>query len=99
MRGCVTDPRTVIIPLGVPMSSELNRLRKCFRPRQWFVGEGEPDPSILSEEETFMWVYRLVSDRYEVGYFTPNGEWFAESSYESRNDAAARVNYLNGGKS
>lgn len=85
----------------------LARLSKCFQPRQWFDGDGEPDPFVIREEDTFMWVYRTHDGKYQVGYFTPDGEWFCESEYDpevlgSREDASgaasARVNYLNGGK-
>lgn len=83
--------------LGAVMARDLNRLRKCFQPRQWFQGEGEPDPSI-SNCEAFMWVYRkLDSGKFCVGYFMPDGTWFSESEFADAGDAAARVNFLNGG--
>ena len=34
---------------------------------------------------------------YTVGFYTPNNEWVGESDYGTREDAAARVHYLNGG--
>lgn len=34
---------------------------------------------------------------YTVGHYTPVGKWVAESDHEGDEDAAARVNYLNGG--
>lgn len=76
----------------------LEDLRKCFQPRQWFVGDGEPNPFIVADEDSFMWVYRPEGDKLIVGYYAPDGTWFAESSYTKVDDAAARVNYLNGGK-
>jgi hypothetical protein len=33
-----------------------------------------------------------------VGFFDPDGKWISESDQESREKAAARVHYLNGGK-
>jgi len=54
-----------------------------------------------------MWVYKLserwtdehgMSHRlYTVGFYTPSGDWHPESDHESREAAAARCNYLNGG--
>lgn len=43
------------------------------------------------------WVY-LHSEPglYTVGFFTPAGKWEAESDHGSREEAAARVHYLNG---
>lgn len=80
------------------MSNELIRLRKCFQPRQWFVGDGEFDP-FISEEDTFMWVFLKNKDGvYEVGFYTPDGSWNPTDKYETNEEAAMRVNYLNGGK-
>jgi hypothetical protein len=36
---------------------------------------------------------------YTVGFYDPNGIWQPESDHSSVEEAAARVNYLNGGKS
>ena len=33
---------------------------------------------------------------YTVGFYKPNGQWQAESDHSSREEAATRVNYLNG---
>jgi len=33
----------------------------------------------------------------EVGFFSPSGYWMVESHHETRESAAARVHYLNGG--
>ncbi len=90
---------------SVTMSGDLDAFRRCFQPRQWFGCDGEPDPFVLKEEDSLMWVYRpikdnsgLGSDHYEVGFFTPDGQWVGDSTHETREGAAARVNYLNGGK-
>jgi hypothetical protein len=46
-----------------------------------------------------MYVY-IKSEQYvwTVGFYKPNGEWVAESDHETRESAANRVHYLNGGK-
>ncbi len=45
-----------------------------------------------------MWVYcESEPGLYTVGYFKPNGIWCAESDFSSRDEAAARTSYLNGG--
>lgn len=33
---------------------------------------------------------------YTVGFYTPSGAWCPESDYNDRDEAAARVHYLNG---
>jgi hypothetical protein len=46
-----------------------------------------------------MYVYiRSEPNLWTVGHYTPDGKWVAESDYDSREAAAARVHYLNGGK-
>lgn len=35
---------------------------------------------------------------FTVGFYSPDGKWHPDSDYSSREEAAARVNYLNGGK-
>ena len=45
-----------------------------------------------------MYVYiRSEPQLWTVGFYTPEGEWIAESDYECRDDAAERVHWLNGG--
>lgn len=80
--------------------SDLDRMRRCFQPRQWFFCEGEPDPDAVSEGDAFMWVYREDKNNgdYQVGYFSPGGDWMVESSWDTRDKAAARVRWLNGGR-
>jgi len=34
---------------------------------------------------------------YTVGFYDPNGKWNPESDHETREEAAKRVHYLNGG--
>jgi hypothetical protein len=31
-----------------------------------------------------------------VGFYSPDGKWHADSDHDNREDAAKRVNYLNG---
>lgn len=78
----------------------LNRLKRCFQPRQWFMGEDESlDLSVSNKEDAFMWVYRKGSDgKFEVGFFTPDKVWCPESSHDTAESAAARVHYLMGGR-
>ena len=35
---------------------------------------------------------------YTVGFYDPDGRWHSESDHISRDDAAAKVHYLNGGR-
>ena len=89
------------------MGNNLDQIKRCFQPRQWFRGDGDFDPNVLSEEESLMWVYRKLDEslqeklnvkgNYCVGYFMPDGTWQTDSCYESKEEAAARVRYLNGG--
>jgi len=34
---------------------------------------------------------------FTVGFYSPTGEWNSESDHDSREEAAKRVSYLNGG--
>lgn len=36
-------------------------------------------------------------DLFTVGFYDPSGRWHPDSDWNSRDDAAARVVYLNGG--
>lgn len=45
-----------------------------------------------------MYVYREIElGLWTVGFFKPDGTWESESDHMTREDAAARVHYLNGG--
>lgn len=46
-----------------------------------------------------MWVY-IHAEPYvcTTGYFDPKGEWHSDHDYETKEAAAQRVHYLNGGK-
>lgn len=77
---------------------DLNRLAASFQPRMWFPHGF--DSEIRSK---IMWVYRPSDEsigedgNWQVGFFYPTGEFFTESTYDDKDKAAARVNYLNGG--
>jgi len=34
---------------------------------------------------------------WTTGFYDPNGEWHPDGDYNNREEAAARVHYLNGG--
>jgi len=45
-----------------------------------------------------MYVYiRSEPNLWTVGFYAPDGKWNSESDYSSREEAAKRVHYLNGG--
>jgi len=45
------------------------------------------------------WVYRQTEPHlFTVGFYSPDGEWHPESDWSTRQEAADRVHYLNGGK-
>ena len=45
-----------------------------------------------------MWVYIHTEELvWTVGFYTPAGEWRTDGDYESKEKAAERVHYLNGG--
>ena len=47
---------------------------------------------------TTTWVYiRSEPGLYTVGFYAPDGTWHTDSDHGNREDAARRVNYLNGG--
>ena len=48
--------------------------------------------------EQTCWVY-IQSEPYlyTVGFYDPAGKWHTDSDHESRESAAKRVHYLNGG--
>lgn len=45
------------------------------------------------------WVYiQSEPGLFTVGFYTPDGSFMTDSDHFNREDAAARVHYLNGGK-
>ena len=46
-----------------------------------------------------MYVYvKSEPGLWTVGFYKPSGEWISESDHNSKDEAVARVHYLNGGK-
>ena len=46
-----------------------------------------------------MYVYiKSEQTLWTVGFYKPDGSWYAESDWDTAGEAAARVHYLNGGK-
>jgi len=46
-----------------------------------------------------MYVYiESEHNLWTVGFYSPDGEWHPDSDHETRESAAKRVHYLNGGK-
>ena len=39
----------------------------------------------------------ILHQLFTVGFYDPDGKWHSESDHDSKEDAAARVHYLNGG--
>lgn len=45
-----------------------------------------------------IWVYlQSEPNLYTVGFYTPEGEWMTDSDHSTKEEAAKRVHYLNGG--
>ena len=45
-----------------------------------------------------MWVYiNSEPGLWTVGFYAPNGDWHTDSDWNVRDEARARVHYLNGG--
>lgn len=74
-------------------------LLSSWEPRQWF--EDDNNPNCLCEQETrTMWVYRKTEPGWwTVGFYSPDKEWHSESDHDSKDSAATRVRFLNGGNS
>lgn len=74
-------------------------LAQSFHPRQWFERDDDRFDSVEpGREETLMWVYKKTEPTlYTVGYYDPSGEWHPEGDYPSKDAAAQRVHFLNGG--
>ena len=51
----------------------------------------------MCEEWWVTWVYLKSEPRlFTVGFYKPDGKWEPESDHSSAEQAASRVNYLNG---
>ncbi len=58
----------------------------------------EGSPSLKRKESNTMYVYiKSEPTLWTVGFYSPDGEWNSESDYETKELAAERVHYLNGG--
>jgi len=45
------------------------------------------------------WVFIMSEPQlYTVGFYSPDGKWNPESDHATKQEAAERVNYLNGGQ-
>ena len=78
------------------MPVDLTTMQVSFQPRQWFPHGFDQD----YVRANIMWVYRPCEQdgKWLVGFFYPDGSWFTESTFDDSDKAAARVNWLNGGK-
>lgn len=68
-------------------------LAQSFAPEEWYDRD-YPRPRVRA-----VWVFmKIEQGRYEVGFFGPGGQWHPEDGvYPTKDSAAERVNYLNGG--
>lgn len=90
---------------GKPLPGKQD-VSESFQPYQWWFDDLRNVPcsagSIHAPEEGFrevyiMWVYREVQGVWIVGFWSPDKEWHTESTHLSKEQAAARVHWLNGG--
>lgn len=76
-------------------------VKRSFHPAQWWANDDDKFDSIGRNEGRIMYVYKRTEspdNPYDVGFFAPNGVWCRESSCQTSEEAARRVNWLNGGK-
>ncbi len=45
----------------------------------------------------YVYVRAKGEQLWTVGFYDPTGKWIPESDWDNKEDAAARVSYLNGG--
>lgn len=69
-------------------------LGQSFHPSEWY----ERDWPEHEPEETLMWVYIRSDAGYTVGFWSPDKTWHSDSDWPTREQAASRVHFLNGGK-
>ena len=75
-------------------SDTLAAVARCFQPRQWWQ-----EDLTGTYGDVLMWVYRQADGwKWEVGYYMPDRMWFCDSTHATRDEAAERVRWLNGGK-
>ena len=82
-------------------------MMRSWRPSQWYEDEDPPhrqkgaDINAL-EGDVPMWVYRALHTMemsFAVGFYDPKGEWHEDGRFATKEQAAARVRWLNGGDS
>lgn len=72
-------------------------IRRSFHPSEWWARDDHNQP--VYKEDFAMWVYRKTeTSLWTVGYYSPSGEWMTDSDHDTKEAAAVRVHYLNGGK-
>ena len=68
-----------------------------FLPYEWWLS-GRARPEEYFTEADIMWVYMEVDvGIWQVGFFSPSGQWFSDSDHGTKSEAAKRYRYLNGG--
>jgi hypothetical protein len=72
-------------------------IRRSFHPSQWYTESRPDDLGNEYPEDRVMYVYRSAGETWQVGFYTPHGDWVSDSEYPLRDDAAQRVHWLNGG--
>ena len=56
-------------------------------------------PLIPLKGDSKMWVYiKTEPQLFTVGFYSPDGKWHTDGDWGTREEAAKRVHYLNGGK-
>jgi hypothetical protein len=72
-------------------------LARSFSPSQWWEQDWDREDSTL--EVRAMWIYRRSeTNLWTVGFYSPDGKWNSESDHETKDSAAKRVHWLNGGQ-
>lgn len=73
-------------------------MSQSFSPRDWFTDRDWRDDDSPSRKEKIMWVYKQLDyEQWAVGYWSPEKEWFQDAIYSTKEEAAERVHWLNGG--
>jgi hypothetical protein len=81
------------------MNEKMALMTEQFSPYQWWgPGDGRNRPDETFEETEVMWVYKETSPGlWQVGFFSPSGQWYPESNHKDKDSAAERVRWLHGG--
>lgn len=67
---------------------------RSWSPRQWYDEGERPDLT----GETTMWVYQRIGLMWAVGFYDPDRAWHEDAQFNMKEEAAARVHWLNGGQ-